>query len=249
MKKNGFVPILIILLIAILGVVGYLGYKNFWPKLQTAKWKTYTNDKYQFSLKYPEDYSYYESPNKDSAYFTPTQYKTSDVTALPMITFAMLQFPNSINNLQDELNQIKADDPNGIQNVKNITVDGTMAIQFNELQGNELDTQILLKTKISGNNIFMIKLTEYDKADKEMLSVYNQILSTFKFTDYNQTKINCTNPRPQVCSMLCIQPPPYICGSDGKSYCSTCQACGNPNIAWYQMSTTPCGGIINPSKP
>ena len=200
MRQKGFSPLIIILVIAILGVVGYFAYKNYispkgtilgpyspspidtaTPNL-TANWKTYTNDTYGFSFEYPGDYSYSESPQKDSAYFAPNQYKTSDITALPVITFAMLQFPDSVNNLQDELNQIKISDPNEIQNVKNIVVNGSQAIQFNELRGNELDTQILLKTKINGNSIFLIKLTDYDKADNNMLRVYSQILSTFKFT-------------------------------------------------------------------
>lgn len=56
----------------------------------------------------------------------------------------------------------------------------------------------------------------------------------------NQDKINCKNPRPQVCTMECIQNPPYICGSDGKSYCSVCQACSNKDVAWYEMKNSPC---------
>jgi len=57
----------------------------------------------------------------------------------------------------------------------------------------------------------------------------------------NQSKTDCKNPRPEVCTMECIQNPPYICGSDGKSYCTTCQACSNKDVAWYSMQATPCG--------
>jgi len=60
-------------------------------------------------------------------------------------------------------------------------------------------------------------------------------------TNESQTKIDCENPRPEVCTMECTQPPPYICGSDGKSYCSVCQACSNINIAWYEMKNSDCG--------
>jgi len=56
----------------------------------------------------------------------------------------------------------------------------------------------------------------------------------------NQNKIDCKNPRPEVCTMECIENPPYICGSDGKSYCSVCQVCSDKNIAWYEMKTSAC---------
>lgn len=50
----------------------------------------------------------------------------------------------------------------------------------------------------------------------------------------------CKDPRPEVCTMECIQNPPYICGSDEKSYCSVCQACSNKNVTWYVIRDTPC---------
>ena len=56
----------------------------------------------------------------------------------------------------------------------------------------------------------------------------------------NQSKTDCKNPRPEVCTMECIEPPPYICGSDGKSYCTVCQACSNKDVAWYEMKNSPC---------
>lgn len=55
-----------------------------------------------------------------------------------------------------------------------------------------------------------------------------------------EEKIDCTDPRPEVCTMECIQNPPYICGSDGKSYCTVCQACSNKNVAWYEMKASAC---------
>ena len=56
----------------------------------------------------------------------------------------------------------------------------------------------------------------------------------------NQSKIDCKDPRPEVCTMECVETPPYICGSDGKSYCSVCQACSNKDVNWYEMKTSPC---------
>lgn len=56
----------------------------------------------------------------------------------------------------------------------------------------------------------------------------------------SQGKIDCKNPRPEVCTMECVQNPPYICGSDGKSYCTVCQACSNKAVTWYEMKASPC---------
>ena len=55
-----------------------------------------------------------------------------------------------------------------------------------------------------------------------------------------QTKIDCKYPRPEICTMQCIENPPYICGSDSKSYCTVCQACSNPEVDWYEMNDNPC---------
>lgn len=55
--KKGVATILILFLTALV-IVGYFAYKNYWlipPAVSdsTANWKTYTNNKFGFSLKYP----------------------------------------------------------------------------------------------------------------------------------------------------------------------------------------------------
>ena len=76
MTQKGLAPILIVLLIA-LGIGGYLIYTNYSNNFtkpakyvqitptptestsiaETANWKTYTNNEYKFSLKYPPEYA------------------------------------------------------------------------------------------------------------------------------------------------------------------------------------------------
>lgn len=52
--------------------------------------------------------------------------------------------------------------------------------------------------------------------------------------DVNQKgRVNCTSLRPEACTLECIDPPPYLCGSNEKSYCSACQACADKNVDWY----------------
>lgn len=59
-------------------------------------------------------------------------------------------------------------------------------------------------------------------------------------TPSENQKILCQNPRPEVCTMECVDPPPYICGSDGKFYCNKCATCANPAVSWYIVQDTPC---------
>lgn len=69
MSQKGLAPILIVILIAAL-IGGYLLYQNqnkptpqsspnpvTSNSAETANWKTYTNDRYGFSFKYPQDYT------------------------------------------------------------------------------------------------------------------------------------------------------------------------------------------------
>ena len=52
-------------------------------------------------------------------------------------------------------------------------------------------------------------------------------------------KVVCSTNRPELCTLECIVNPPYICGSDGKSYCSECQACA-ANVGWYVYQNEKC---------
>lgn len=88
--------------------------------------------------------------------------------------------------------------------------------------------------------------------EKSSLNCTNEVELSYECTDEYQNwarancpgweeRVYCNDPRPEVCTMECIQNPPYICGSDGRSHCSICQACSDRNIAWYEIKTSPCG--------
>lgn len=65
--------------------------------------------------------------------------------------------------------------------------------------------------------------------------------SSFLDQEGGGEKVFCKDPRPEVCTMECIAQPPYICGSNGKSYCNKCQACANRGVDWYIIQNAPCG--------
>mgnify|MGYP001614368891 FL=1 len=113
----------------------------------------------------------------------------------------------------------------------------------NEVFGIQVNTCCSCPTKIDKSLIGTDGWVVYEKGKN-----YSQLLPECDLLcqpcppleEENQNKINCKDPRPEVCTMECIENPPYICGSDGKSYCTVCQACSNKNVAWYEMKNSPC---------
>lgn len=91
---------------------------------------------------------------------------------------------------------------------------------------------LIITVVIAGVFYFQIQ-----RLSKE-LSKYQSAVPTPSATP--KERVFCKDPRPQVCTYECIVNPPYICGSDGKSYCTTCQACSNPKVEWYRISSYPC---------
>jgi hypothetical protein len=58
--KTKWIVLVIILLLVLAAGVGIYCWQSKYSVDETADWKTYTNEKYGFSLKYPTDWSYRE---------------------------------------------------------------------------------------------------------------------------------------------------------------------------------------------
>jgi hypothetical protein len=257
-KNNNLLTLVFsVFLLLLLASTGYLYYQNQQLKRMlanyqtpvasptptatanpTTNWKTYTNPDGTSSFKYPSDWSYQSSsegcgpvfypPNTKNTWLTVCGINSSE-TAKQMAESSI--GPNSSSKLISEKN-IVIDSKNGIEQVISVPTREQDIFVF-------IDN---VDSKYEGRGTLQVYLYNQDLTQTQKYNeLFNQILSTFKFTNDNQIKTDCTNSRSQVCPMDCIQGPPYICGSDDKSYCNTCVACSNENVTWYKMSTTPCG--------
>jgi hypothetical protein len=195
----------------------------------TADWKTYKYINNEFSFKYPPNWYIEPTSVKEGDYInfflegtTPDLTKTMDRTGNEILRIMVYGDESIFNSLK-----------NIVPPPTIITVAGKTALK-SDIQVNVL---------IGSTNKRVLDIEVREGAQPYI----DQILSTFKFVDQSNQitptqgqRVNCPATRAHVCPMLCIQPPPYICGSNGKSYCSDCQACNNPGVTWYVTQDTPC---------
>lgn len=79
---------------------------------------------------------------------------------------------------------------------------------------------------------------------------FDEVLASFVFTEQPVLgkEVNCSEPRPEFCTQECIVNPPFICGSDDKSYCSICSACSNLEVESYTFQDGECTAPASDSE-
>lgn len=133
-----------------------------------ADWKTYTNETYGFSFKYPNDYQYEESinaaPEGPQAEFTLTIGK--DSTTLRSAIHVRVYVESTTSNLNE---------PNGMESSSSIdtTVDGKTAKKY--VAGDSTEYVV-----VNNNRRFEIGFME---ASSEMQNNFSILLPTFQFTE------------------------------------------------------------------
>ncbi|MCL5410349.1 MAG: hypothetical protein M1324_00640 [Patescibacteria group bacterium] len=151
----------------------------------TKDWKTYTNSKYGFSFKYPNDWS---SPEAVSSAVAGNRLSmvTKNTNKDAAITIEVLNNTySSISDWVSAKNNIEGGGPKFTE--KNITVGGIAGKELNESRG--LTTNIGI---IKDSYIFTISLVSEEASKTRTVdnATYRNILSTFQFI----TPTNTTTP-------------------------------------------------------
>jgi hypothetical protein len=240
-KKN--FPILTIVMIPVLlaiGAFGVLAYQKFSaPKpvvtvsptptattVPTVDWKTYTNSKYGFSFKYPSTFIVqYKYFNDDTpfVFLDSKSFNVPEVWVDGQVT--PVQFSISSKSLSEYVDYYKKiiDPANYTQSdltspLKGYRFDGTF-----KLQGLDSEEYPLKGTKITGvviqvpNSQKVLEIS-YDYVREGVTdSIFDQILSTFKFTNQNITKNEAeklVSDLPEIKNLL-AKYPNYIIDAEG----------------------------------
>lgn len=197
MNKNsrGITPILIVVILGIIGIVSYLVVTQSiiqTPSTSTAEpaqelpadWKTYTNEKDKYMLKYP--------PSWDSNIKSPDYYREGPGSSLRGAFLSVFVVDAEKSTIGEELRyrtygyylpSPEASGPNPyeeISNPENSKLGGENALRYygkDYYAGNFISTLTIQKGKT------YILTLNYEQGRKEEFEIiYNLILSTFKFT-------------------------------------------------------------------
>lgn len=198
---------------------------------ETADWNIYKSTKYGYSLKYP------------SSLFIADCNKENNIAGVYLDNKGVPPCDNPEPQYQIQLD-VRTDKKTLDEYIKDwpdtfkINLMETTSNGFHKYSVTKVgdapgtDNAIIFALPINKGIFYMF----INDIEQEVLA--EQIISTFTLNE--ETKVNCTSPRPEVCTEECIVNPPYVCGSDGKSYCTTCQACSNTNVEWYVTQDTAC---------
>lgn len=144
-------------------------------------WKTYTNTKYGFTMKYPDTLTPVETPD-DVIYLHRVEFQVPKVTSISGITVEVRNFTT----LEDEIVYRKWTVEGHLIPGK---IDSEEPITVSDLPGRMLNYT-------SGEEKFSIAIVPYQgfvysiKAPSNQLELYNQIISSFKFLDTSKNTIS-----------------------------------------------------------
>jgi hypothetical protein len=231
--------ILIVVILAAIAGGWILGYQFWWvakqevkaPEIKlpekitqdkTANWKIYSNEKYGFEIKYPDDFKIDEFPGEV------VFYKGEKLTIPPGSVLDPYPIALVIYNRGKDCGDCS------VFTLENITIAGYHAVKA--ITNNQLTDYLWITGE---RNTVRINYGAHDKEDKVKSDVtFNQMLSTFKFIETEEIATKeetCVNSGGTVETSLCCES-----ASDFLNLCliGPC-GCGPQNS--HQIKTCDCG--------
>lgn len=205
----------------------------------TESWLDYKDDVHFYELKYPSEWNVIPTPEKGSggvASFLGTGEKGEEVK---------LEVGKHSNNLErgetleefDKRVTVEAT-PSALKRTKEV-IEGRLNVykQTTVLSGGDGTWTNGIYYLFSKDNDVYFAMA-YTNNPNEDEPFFDKMVSTFRFKE--EEKVECPEQRPEVCTEECLVGPPYICGSDKKSYCTTCKACSNEEVDFYTIQYEKC---------
>lgn len=189
MKKNSFTPILVLAIIIVLAGVGYFGYKNLYTRpsttqatIDTTNWKTYTNNEFKYQLRYPQALFLLEEGAGTSIVIK----AFSNVNAPGLFRVDLMINANPTKQIikkwyENFLNQIYGENrtPVNGETIEEITISGESAVRLTQPVPSLKRTDVAIFIP-SGPDVLEVSYSLTSDSNFSE-SVFDQILSTFKF--------------------------------------------------------------------
>jgi len=157
-------------------------------KDETADWQIYINDEYKYTVKYPEEFS-----TKEWAGIIKNETHSGVNDALlSLVGFgknlqlgdSQVSITVSSKTLEQEKELIKVTIADAWKNEKDISINGIKSVEYVGTGGEGATGKVIAILVPKTNQTYKIIYTEVnDKTDR--LVMFNQMLSTFRFTDSN----------------------------------------------------------------
>ncbi len=148
--------------------------ETVYPDSIGANWKTYTNAKQKYSVKYPEDLEVFLEESTETSLKSKTTYLLLGILVdqkdLAYEDYSKMKIYDTIAGI------------NPITRLPNIQVNDTDALVVKQNLENTKSIYFEANFK-KGANYYLIKIEGDVSNEKKLLNLFNQILSTFKFTN------------------------------------------------------------------
>jgi len=199
MKKFLFISLIAVIIIAVLAIAGFFVYRFLSPSHcekcganQTADvpvqssqategWKTYTNSEYGFEIKYPQNMSFNEDQTGIRFFSTELYKKEGGDAYYPTIYISEDKVKTSV---KDFINTVFADLKNG--SIKETIINNYKVWQFttdfNDVERKGVFTFFQNKPDVTVEVSYNSYNTYDVNTNNTYEGIYNQMLSTFKFT-------------------------------------------------------------------